>query len=111
MWWSPRAAQPRTIDGEGRVKAVAEMGEPRFWRKLEYGSTRESSVPSVLKTLTVCADVPLRHELVLRLAINEWHKSSNLHCQHGEMLVHTRRPQRVRCSLIGIQRVIASDVP
>jgi hypothetical protein len=40
--------------------AVAEMGEPRFCcRKLEYGSRRESSLPSKLKTLTVCEEVPL----------------------------------------------------
>ena len=41
-------------------KAVAETGAPRFCcRKLEYGSMRESSRPSRLKTLTVCAEVPL----------------------------------------------------
>lgn len=58
IWWSPRAAQLRI--GRCGWKAVAEMGELRLcWRKLEYGSTRESSCPSRLNTLTVCADVPL----------------------------------------------------
>lgn len=40
--------------------AVAEIGDPRFCpRKDEYGSTRLSSLPWKLKTLTMWADVPL----------------------------------------------------
>ncbi len=58
MLWSPRAAQPKI--GRCGWKAVAEMGDPRFCvRKPEYGSCRDSSVPSKLNTLTTCDDVPL----------------------------------------------------
>jgi hypothetical protein len=43
-------------------KAVVEMGACRAWcKKLEYGSMRESSLPSKLKTLTVWLPVPLFH--------------------------------------------------
>lgn len=63
MWWSPRAAAARI--GLCGWNAVAEMGAPRFCcKKFEYGSSRDSSVPSKLNTLTTCAEVPLHNPLL-----------------------------------------------
>lgn len=64
IWLSPLAAQANII--RCGWKAVAEMGDWRAWcKKLEYGSTLESSLPSKLKTLTVWFPVPLQIKLAL----------------------------------------------
>lgn len=66
------------------------MGAPRFCcRKLEYGSIRDSSVPSRLKTLTVCEDVPLGISLVMGYAIGAKYGKLTLRTlvsAHGRLL-------------------------
>jgi hypothetical protein len=91
------------------------MGAPRFCcRKLEYGSNRDSSVPSKLKTLTTCAEVPLSQPDVSQASYfiyvmtnilepkerdfcqeEKRRKKKNLHCKDREMLMRARRAKRI----------------